>query len=85
MEKQSWEQIKQCADYHGRWLALSNCRYDEATGQAVEGKVIDHDEELATLCSRLQEEERKSCAIVFCKGDEEGGFATKQTPSARCA
>jgi hypothetical protein len=51
------------------WVALDNCRYDQATLQPVEGDVVDSDEELAELCSRLREAGHSSCAILFCEDE----------------
>ena len=62
----SWPQIKDSETFRGRWVALDDCRYDSRTAQPVEGTVVDADEDLVALCSRMQESDNKHCAIVFC-------------------
>jgi hypothetical protein len=51
----SWPQIKDSETFRGRWVALDDCRYDSRTAQPVEGTVVDSDEDLVALCSRMQE------------------------------
>ena len=65
----SWPQICRSAEFKGLWVALDNCRYDTSSMQPVEGDVVDADEDIAELCSRLREEQRSSCAILFCDGE----------------
>lgn len=54
----------------GRWVALDDCRYDTRTAQVVEGSVVDSDEDLVELCTRMRQAELQHCAIVFCSEDE---------------
>lgn len=61
--------------YRGRWVALDNCRYDARTAQPVEGTIVDADEDLAELCTRIRQNEGRHCAILFC--DE---AAAEETP-----
>ena len=49
-------------------MALDDCRYDERSNQPAEGTVIDDDDDLAALCNRMKQEQRRSCAILFCEG-----------------
>jgi hypothetical protein len=65
--RMTWPQIRQSSDYKGRWVALDHCRYDSRTAQPVEGVVVDVDEDLVELCSRIQESDNKHCAILFCE------------------
>src|SRR5580658_1636636 len=67
----TWPQIQRSDEFRGRWVALDNCRYDAKTAQPVEGSVVDADEDLAELCSRIRSEESRHCAIVFCEADVE--------------
>ncbi len=69
MQRMTWDEICQRDDFKGRWLALDGCRYDQATGLAAEGLVVDTDNDLVELCSRIQRSDRKNCAIVFCSHD----------------
>ncbi len=64
-----WEEICDCSHYRGQWVALHACRYDEHTGKAMEGAVIDADEDLVELCSRMRTSDRKNCAILFASDD----------------
>lgn len=70
MERMKWEQICSQDQFRGRWVALDSCRYDETTGCATEGAVVDADDDLAGLCTRIRESEWKNCAILFCAENE---------------
>jgi len=65
-QRMSWAQICRRPDCRGRWVALHGCRYDETTGHAAEGALIDVDDDLAALCERVRNSEWKNCAILFC-------------------
>jgi len=69
--RMSWPQIRQSDEYRGRWVALDNCRYDARTAQPVEGTIIDADEDLVELCTRIRQSENKHCAILFCEEELE--------------
>jgi hypothetical protein len=56
--------------YRGQWVALNAPRYHPATGEPVEGELVDADEDLAVLCARLRAADRSACAILFCETDE---------------
>ena len=62
----TWPQICGSDEFRGRWVALDECRYDPRTAQPTEGTVVDADEDLVALCSRMQESDSKHCAILFC-------------------
>jgi hypothetical protein len=64
--RMSWPQIRTSDEYRGRWVALDNCRYDARTAQPVEGTIIDADEDLVELCTRIRQSDNKHCAILFC-------------------
>jgi hypothetical protein len=51
--------------YRGLWVALDQCRYDEATAKPVEGMVVDADEDLVELCNRIRDAGSHNCAVVF--------------------
>jgi hypothetical protein len=68
----TWPQICRSKEYRGRWVALDECTYDPGTAQPAEGTVVDADEDLVALCSRMQASDSKHCAILFC--DERIGF-----------
>lgn len=64
-QRLTWDEICQRDDFRGRWVAIDDCRFDESTGKATEGFVVDVDEDLAELCSRIRESEWTNCSIVF--------------------
>jgi len=66
MERMKWDEICQRDDYRGRWVALDACCYDEDTGRAMEGSVVDVDDNLVELCERLRDAEQTGCAILYC-------------------
>ena len=82
--RMSWPQIRQSDEYRGRWVALDNCRYDGRTAQPVEGTIIDADEDLVELCTRIRQSENKHCAILFCdESRPEGDAAPSRRSGAR--
>jgi hypothetical protein len=62
-------------------VALDDCKYDPRTAQPTEGTVVDADEDLVALCSRMQASDSKHCAIHFC--DERGSRDDGPPVSAR--
>lgn len=74
----TWLQIRERREFKGRWVALDECRYDTKTAQPVEGSVVDSDEDLVTLCNRMQESDNRYCAILFCDDGE-----TEPPPTVR--
>ena len=64
--RMSWPQIRTSDEFKGRWVALDNCRYDARTAQPTEGTIIDSDEDLVELCTRIRKSEKRDCAILFC-------------------
>lgn len=69
MERMNWEEICRHEDFRGRWVALDACRYDEGSGRATEGAVVDVDDDLVELCNRIRESEFQGCEILFCGVD----------------
>lgn len=67
----SWPQIRQSEKYRGRWVAMDNCRYDGRTAQPVEGTIVDVDDDLVELCTRIRQGDNKHCAILFCDDVDE--------------
>jgi hypothetical protein len=63
----TWPQICRSDAFRGRWVALDECQYDPRTAQPTEGTVVDADEDLVALCSRMQESDSKHCAILYCE------------------
>lgn len=78
--RMTWPEIQASDEYRGRWVALDNCRYDAKTAQPVEGTIVDADEDLVELCTRIRQSENKHCAILFC---DEAGEETPVPSSAR--
>src|SRR5258708_5631642 len=79
----SWLQIRERQEFKGRWVALDECRYDTKTAQPVEGTVVDSDEDLVTLCNRMQESDNRYCAILFCDDSESAPPPVVRQPIAR--
>jgi hypothetical protein len=82
--RMTWPQLQQSDEFRGRWVALDECRYDARTAQPVEGSVVDADEDLAELCSRIQQGDNRHCAILFCDGGpgpQMEGPASSRRPS----
>jgi hypothetical protein len=63
----TWPQICRNLQFRGRWVALDECKYDPRTAQPAEGTVVDSDDDLVVLCSRMQASDSKHCAILFCE------------------
>lgn len=64
--RMTWSEVC-CSDrFRGRWVALDNVRYAAGSSAPVEADVVDADEDLAELCSRIRAADRTSCAILFC-------------------
>jgi hypothetical protein len=61
----SWQELCR-SSFKGLWVALDNCRYDSRTKKPVAGTVVDADAELTTLASRIREDGRCSCTILYC-------------------
>jgi len=61
----TWSELCESDEYRGRWVALDQCRYDEATAKPVEGKVVDFDDDVVELCNRVRDAEYRDCAILF--------------------
>lgn len=76
--RMSWPEIRQSGEYRGRWVALDNCRYDAKTAEPLEGTIVDADEDLVELCTRIKQGENKHCAILFCEEDDEPAPASVQ-------
>jgi len=76
----TWPQICRSREFRGRWVALDDCTYDPRTAQPAEGTVVDADEDLVALCSRMQAADSKHCAILFC--DERGPVSEEPPPGA---
>jgi len=65
----TWDEI--CTDdaLRGRWVAMNDCSFDESTGRATAGLVVDADDDLAELCSRMRDSTWKNCSILFADRD----------------
>jgi hypothetical protein len=65
-----WADLCKDGAYRGRWVALEGVRYD--SGAPMEGVVVDADDDLATLCTRVQASDYAGCAILFCDDKSSG-------------
>jgi hypothetical protein len=66
MQRMKWSELCAHSEYKGKWVALNDCHYDDETGDATEGTVVDSDTDLGKLCNRVRASEFKNCAILFC-------------------
>jgi hypothetical protein len=78
-ERMTWPEICESEQLQGLWVALDHCRYDESTMEPIEGEVVDADEDLSDLCSRMREAGRGSCAIRLCR-ESSGVDSTPRPP-----
>jgi hypothetical protein len=67
-----WSDLCQNGSYKGRWVALDSVRYDG--GVPVEGVLVDSDQDLAALCTRIQSVEDTACAILYCDDKASGAY-----------
>jgi hypothetical protein len=77
----TWPQICRSDEFRGRWVALDGCKYDPRTARPTEGTVVDADEDLVALCSRMRASDSKHCAILFCDeraNEDEDGAASRR-------
>lgn len=65
-----WAEVCTDSEYKGHWVALDDVRYE--AGNPVEGEIVDWDDDLAALCSRVQAADSQSCAIMFCDDGASG-------------
>jgi hypothetical protein len=61
----TWPEIRCNENFQGRWVAMCDCVYDN-DARPVAGQVVDADEDLVALCSRMKKEGSRHCAILFC-------------------
>lgn len=65
LERLSWTEITRRPELEGRWVALHDCRYDRE-GKAAEGDLVDADDDLQSLCARVQGR-WQNCQILFVR------------------
>ena len=75
----TWSELCASDEFRGRWVALDQCRYDEATAKPIEGTVVDVDDDVVELCNRVRDAEYRDCAILFI---EAGGRVNMSAPRA---
>jgi hypothetical protein len=74
-ERMTWPEICDSEQLQGLWVALDRCRYDQSTMEPIEGEVVDADEDLASLCTRMRDAGRGSCAIRYCQEEQPAAAA----------
>ena len=65
-----WTELCKDGEFRGRWVALQGVRYD--SGNPVEGEVVDTDDDLASLCARIQSGDHAACAILYVDDKQSG-------------
>jgi hypothetical protein len=71
MTKLKWEEVLQDPMYRDKWVALSDCEYEEDVLQSC--VVVDSDADIAALQQRLEEQGIKNCTIKRVADGEEAG------------
>ena len=75
-QRMTWDEICTDAGLRGRWVAIDDCSFDASTGCATSGLVVDCDDDLAELCSRMRDSAWRNCSIVFA-GENDGSRRTR--------
>jgi hypothetical protein len=71
MPQQRFAAFRRVSEYVGCWVALEECVYEGRSATPVDGDVVDHDFDLASLCHRLKERGVSHSAVVrVCQGCE---------------
>jgi hypothetical protein len=65
--RMTWPEMCRSEEYRGRWVALDNILYEPSSTHPQEADIVDSDEDLNELCSRMREADRTACAILFCQ------------------
>lgn len=65
--RMTWPEMCRSEEYRGRWVALDNILYEPSSTQPHEADVVDSDEDLSELCSRMRATDRTACAVLFCQ------------------
>jgi hypothetical protein len=61
----TWNELRDDDVCRGRWVALDGLGHGDRTGKAAARELVDVDDDLDALCSRVRDSARKHCAIVF--------------------
>src|SRR5687768_1104709 len=61
-----WEDLCASAEFVGRWVAVDQVKYEAGTREPSEVEVVDIDEDLASLCSRMRAANQTSCCVLHC-------------------
>jgi hypothetical protein len=81
--RMSWHEICAHKKYRGRWVALDGCRFDNSTQQPSEGTVIDADDDLGELCSRVKRANHHFCTILYCENARHHSMTPPSRPTTR--
>jgi hypothetical protein len=83
MYDMTWDEIRRDRRYRNCWVALDHCEYGENGIEPHRADVVDSDNDLSELCTRLAESDRSRCAIVFCTDSSAGDSPPVQLPERR--
>ncbi|NUP09501.1 MAG: hypothetical protein HOW73_25935 [Polyangiaceae bacterium] len=61
-----WDDLCASADFIGRWVAIDNVTYQPGTRTPSEVEVVDVDDDLAALCTRMRASNQTSCCVLHC-------------------
>ena len=67
--RMTWLEMCRSEEYRGRWVALDNVAYEDGSSQPQQADVVDSDEDLGELCTRMRESDRTACAILYCEDE----------------
>ena len=83
--RMTWSEICSNGEFRGRWVAVDGVRYDETTARPTEGTVVDADDDLAELCNRIRNANRRCCAILFCEEHDHAASPIRGPQRVRAA
>lgn len=62
-----WIDLCATAAFSGRWVAVDQVSWRAQSEEPHEVEVVDADDDLAALCSRMRAHARTSCSVLQCK------------------
>lgn len=65
--KAYWVDLCATAAFSGRWVAVDKVSYRPQSEEPHEVEVVDADDDLAALVSRMRKASRTSCSVLQCK------------------
>lgn len=63
--RRTWSELRDSAEFRGRWVALDEVKLD-GRQRPMEGTVVDVDDSLVALCTRMRRADLHHCTVLFC-------------------